>query len=127
MSQIHRRFADEQVRVLFQGYCEGQLARGNVQELLGIGKSRLLALLKDYRQDPEGSSVAGETLSRGGKRGPSSAAKKAIVQDSDLPISWYNYTAMRDRLEAEGIKVSVTTIIDRANKRDCHKPHWRRK
>ncbi len=40
MSQIHRRFTDEQVKVLFQGYCQGQLARIDLQELLGIGKSR---------------------------------------------------------------------------------------
>ena len=54
MSQIHRRFTDEQVRVLFQGYCQNQLGRTNVQELLGIGRSRFFALLKAYRQDPEG-------------------------------------------------------------------------
>ena len=40
MSQIHRRFTDEQVKVLFQGYCQGQLARIDLQKLLGIGKSR---------------------------------------------------------------------------------------
>ncbi len=53
--------------------------------------------------------------------------EKAIVEDPDLPISSYNYTAIRDRLEAKGIKVSVTTIIDRAKKLDCHKPRRRRK
>ena len=31
MSQIHRRFTDEQVKVLFQGYCQGQLARIDLQ------------------------------------------------------------------------------------------------
>ena len=52
MSQIHKRFTDEQVKVLFQGYCQGQLARTDLQDLLGIGKSRFFALLKAYRQDP---------------------------------------------------------------------------
>lgn len=37
MSQIHKRFTDEQVKVLFQGYCQDQLARTDLQELLGIG------------------------------------------------------------------------------------------
>ena len=44
MSQIHRRFTDEQVKVLFQGYCQGQFARIDLQELLGIGKSRFRRL-----------------------------------------------------------------------------------
>jgi hypothetical protein len=34
---------------------------------------------------------------------------------------------MQDRLEAEGVKVSVTTIIDRAKKLDCHKPRRRKR
>ena len=58
MSQIHKRFTDEQTRVLFQGYCQGQFSRTNLQELLGIGKSRFFALLKAYRLDPEGFSIA---------------------------------------------------------------------
>jgi hypothetical protein len=58
MSQIHRRFTDEQVKVLFQGYCQGQLARIDLQELLGIGKSRFFALLKAYRQDPEAFTIS---------------------------------------------------------------------
>ena len=58
MSQIHKRFTDEQVRVLFQGYCQGQLARADLQDLLGIGKSRFFALLKAYRHNPEGFTIA---------------------------------------------------------------------
>jgi hypothetical protein len=134
MSQIHRRFTDEQVRMLFQGYCQGQLARSHVQELLDIGKSRFFALLKAYRLDPEGFSVAYRRaspakLSLQAEDAVKAALlrEKAIVEDPDLPISGYNYTAMRDRLEAMGIKVSVTTIIDRARKLDCHKPRRKRK
>jgi hypothetical protein len=134
MPQIHRRFTDEQVRVLFQGYFQGQVARRNVQELLGIGKSRFFAPLRAYRQEPEGFSVAYRRASPG-RLCPEAEEvvraallrEKAIVEDPDLPISGSNYTAMRDRLEAEGIKVSVTTIIDRAKELDCHKPRRRRK
>jgi hypothetical protein len=53
--------------------------------------------------------------------------EKEIVEDPDLPVSGYNYTAMRDRLRKEGIEVSVTTIIDRAKKLDCHKPRRKKK
>ena len=60
MDQLHRRFTDEQVKVLFQGYCQGQLARVDLQELLGIGKSHFFALLKAYREDPESFTIAYE-------------------------------------------------------------------
>jgi hypothetical protein len=134
MSQVHKRFADEQVKVLFQGYCQGQFARSVLQELLGIGKSRFFALLKAYRQDPEGFTIAYER-SAPARLSPevedaielALLREKSIVEDPDLPISSFNYTAIRDRLEATGIKVSVTTIIDRAKKLGCHKPRRRRK
>jgi hypothetical protein len=134
MSQIHRRFTDEQVKVLFQGYCQGQLHRADLQELLGIGKSRFFVLLKAYRQDPERFSIAyrrsaAAKLSAEAEEAIKAALlrEKAIVEDPDLPISSYNYTAIQDRLRATGVNVSVTTIIDRAKKLDCHKPRRRKK
>jgi hypothetical protein len=39
MTQIHRRFTAEQVKVLFQGYCQGNLSRSDVEDMLGIGKT----------------------------------------------------------------------------------------
>jgi hypothetical protein len=134
MSQIHRRFTDEQVKVLFEGYCQGQLARTVLQDLLGIGKSCFFALLKAYRRDPEGFTIAYRRptpakLSSEVEDAIKAALlrEKAIVEDPDLPISCYNCTAIRDCLRASGIKVSVTTIIDRAKKLDCHKPRRRRR
>ena len=134
MSHIHRRFGDEQVRVLFQGYCQGQLRRVDVQDLLGVGKSRFFALVKAYRQDPEGFTVAyqRQTASRLSARAEAEIERallreKELVEDPDLPISSYNYTAIRDRLKDDRIKVSLTTIIDRAKKLDCHKPRRKKK
>jgi hypothetical protein len=48
--------------------------------------------------------------------------EKEIVGNKDLPISGYNYSALRDRLKKNGIKVSVNTIIDRAKHLDCYIP-----
>jgi len=134
MAQLHRRFTDDQVRVLLNGYCQGLLGRREIQEMLDIGKTRFFALLKAYRQNPEAFSVAY------GRQAPArlSAAveleierqllrEKAIVEDKRLPISGYNYAALRDRLKRKGITVSVTTIIDRAKRLDCYKPRKKRK
>jgi hypothetical protein len=134
MKQIHRRFTSEQVKVLLQGYCQGMIPRAEVQEILGINKTRFFTLLQEYRQDPESFSVAYE---RATPRKLSQATEaeierellqeKSLIEDPELPISNYNYSAVRDRLKKKGITVSVTTIIDRAKRLDCYKRHSKRK
>jgi len=134
MSQLHKRFSDEQIKVLFQSYCQGQIRRADLQEMLRIGKSRFFVLLKEYRRDPEAFSIVYERATPQRlsaeveaeiKRGL--LQEKEIVQDPDLPISGYNYSALRDRLQKRGIEVSLTTIIDRAKRLGCHKPRRKRK
>ncbi len=109
MNQIHKRFTDEQIKVLFQGYCKGTIERACVEETLKIGKTRFFALLKDYRQSPT-------TFSLSYKRATSAKLsasletdiekellrEKEMVEDKRLPISGYNYSALRDRLRKEG-------------------------
>ena len=134
MTQLHKRFTDGQVKVLLNGYCQGLLTRGEVQEMLGIGKTRFFALLKEYRKDPEAFSVAYERPTPGKLPIAVEAAierellrEKEIVENKDLPISGYNYSALRDRLKKEDFKVSVTTIIDRAKRLECYIPRKKRK
>jgi len=93
MTHVHKRFTDEQVKVLFNGYCQGLLGRVEIQELLDIGKTRFFALLKEYRQAPEAFSVAYER-SATGRLSPATEAEierellreKRIVEDKRLPI-----------------------------------------
>jgi hypothetical protein len=37
MTQLHKWFTDDQVTVLLNGYCQGLLARAEIQEVLGGG------------------------------------------------------------------------------------------
>jgi hypothetical protein len=53
--------------------------------------------------------------------------EKALVDDPSLPISGYNYSAIRDRLTKQGIEVSLSTIINRAKNLDCYQSHPRKK
>ena len=53
--------------------------------------------------------------------------EKDLINDPEIPISGYNYSAIRDRLRKQGIKISVNTIIDRAKKLGCHKPRKKKK
>jgi hypothetical protein len=134
MDQLHRRFSDEHVKALLQSYCQGKIARADLQQMLGIEKTRFFALLKSYRQNPETFSIAylRTTSPRLSAQAESEIEhallqEKRIVEDRQLPISDYNYTALRDRLRKKDIEVSVTTIIDRAKKLGCHNPRRKRK
>ena len=44
MSQLHKKFSDEQVRAILRNYQEGQMTGQHAQELLGIGKSRFFMI-----------------------------------------------------------------------------------
>jgi len=129
MVQLHKKFSDEQVAFLFQAYALGLMSREEVQETLDVGKARFFALWRKYRDDPEAFSVSYQRPSP--KRISPEAEKaierellreKGLIEDPELPISGYNYSALRDRLQKQGITVSVNTIIDRAKKLGCHRP-----
>ena len=62
MRQLHKRFTDDQIKVMFQGYDTGKMRRAEVQEMLEIGKTRFFALLKKYKQGPDNLPVSGKDL-----------------------------------------------------------------
>lgn len=134
MAQLHKRFSDEQVAFLLHSYARGLLSRKEIQDTLSIGKTRFFELWKEYQADPEGFSIM---YQRQTTRRISADAERAIrkelfrdkelIENPDIPISTYNYSALRDRLQKQGITVSVNTIIDRAKRLDCHKPRKKTK
>ena len=134
MDQLHKRYTDEQIKFLFRGYCQGLLTRAGVQDMLSIGKTRFFALLKEYRRDPETFSAAYRRATQARLSAAVEAdierallEEKEIVEDPRLPISGYNYTALRDRLAKRGIHVSITTIINRAKRLGCYNPRQKRR
>lgn len=134
MNQLHKRFTDEQIKVLFQGYCQGLLTRTAIQDMLGISKSWFFTLLGTYRQDPAAFSVVYQRVTPARLSATVEAEieqalrrEKELVEDERLPISGYNYSALRDRLAKKGIEVSLTTIIDRAKRLDCYRPQAQRR
>ena len=46
MSQLHKRFTSDQVKELLERYSKREIERKYIQEILGIGKSRVFMLLK---------------------------------------------------------------------------------
>ena len=129
MDQLHKRLTVDQVKVLLQGYCQGTMSRAEVEEMLNIGKTRFFALLKEYQQSPATFCITYERDTPGRLSANIEAAmktellrEKGLVEDRRLPISDYNYSAVRDRLKKTGVTVSATTITDRAKKLECYKP-----
>jgi hypothetical protein len=134
MAQLHKRFTAEQVKVLLKAYCQGILERQVIEETLEVSRSTFFALLREYRRSPDEFSLAyhRETPTRM----PAWVEReieaelildKGLIDDPSLPISDYNYSAIKDRLAKHGIKISLSTIIGRAKRMGCYQPHPRKK
>ena len=131
--QLHKRFTADQVKALLQGYCQGVIERQAVADVLGIGKTRFFALLEEYRHDPEGFSLVYERRSpkRLTRRVEQAIERelreeKNLVDDPELPITTYNYSALRDRLCEQGMKVALSTLIERAKEKGYYQGPPRR-
>jgi hypothetical protein len=134
MVQLHKRFSDEQIVFLLEAFEQRLMSREEIQETLDISRSRFYVLWKEYQKDPEGFSISyqrttpkrlspetEDAIENGLNR------EKALIEDPEIPISGYNYSALRDRLRKDGMEISVNTIIDRAKKMGCHKPRKKKK
>lgn len=128
MKQIHNKFGLDQVKLLFSTYLKRRMTREEVQQELGVGKSRFFALLKNYRQNPAVFSIeyrrhTPKKLSYNTEGAIRDALlfDKALIENPDIPIANYNYSAIRDRLrEKQGLAVSIPTIIGRAKEIGCY-------
>jgi len=96
--QIHKRFTDEQVKVLLKGYCQRTLDRLSIEETLEISKTRFFTLLKRYRRDPDNFSLVYRRAASA--KLPASVEReierelmleKSLIEDPSLPITTYNY------------------------------------
>lgn len=134
MTQIHKKFTSDQIKVLFTAYEAGHISRSEIEQTLGIGKTRFFALLKQYRDHPENFRIDYQRSTRSRlsaeveeKVRVELQRDKQLVENKELPISGYNYAALADRLEKTGVKVSTTTLIKRAKLQGCYLPKRKRK
>ena len=134
MAQLHKQFTADQVKVLLTSYGQGHLSREEIEQTLGIGKTRFFALMKQLRDHPDTFSIEYHRHSQPrldpeaeGKIEEELLRDKALVDNKDLPISGYNYAALTDRLKKAGIRVSTTTIIQRAKELGCYQTKKKKK
>jgi hypothetical protein len=133
LTQVHRKFTDDQVKELIEKYLRKEVGRRYLQEILGINKTRFFALVKTYRDNPAEFSI--RYVRKGKTRAIPEAVEvnilkelaieKALIEDKDIPIRCYNYSYIKDRIEREyKQKVALSTIIAKAKKNNfyCRKP-----
>ena len=121
--QIHNRLTIEQVKLILKANLAQEISSSVAREKLGLGKTRFFALLKQYRESPETFTIQNIKTNPTNKISSDLESiileelqkEKALIQNKDIPIKSYNYSAIRDNiLEASGKKVALTTIINRA-------------
>jgi transposase len=129
LTQLHRKFTDEQVKELIEKYLRKEVGRKYLQEIFGINKTRFFALVKAYRDNPLAFSI--RYVRKGKTRAIPKAVEvnilqelaieKTLIENKDVPIRSYNYSYIKDRLEREyKQKVSLSTIIAKAKKNDFY-------
>jgi len=85
MTQLHKRFSDEQVAFLLHSYSQDLLSRREVQETLSIGKTRFFELWKQYQTDPDTFSIAYQRQpSRRISEEVERAIEKELLRDKEL-------------------------------------------
>ena len=127
--QLHRRFTTEQVRAILNGYQQANLTVNESLDLLEVKATAFFTLVRRYRENPEAFSIE---YKRQSLRKISPKTEKMIqqaisddrqlIRNPKIPVWTYNYSAIRDRLRKKGVRVSVTTIIDRAKQYGCYQP-----
>lgn len=123
MSQLHKRFASDQVKELLERYRKKEVERKYIQEILGISRRRFFMLLNQFREDPSRFTIQYQRtaptrcLSAEIEQNilKELAIEKQIIGNKEIPLSTYNYSFIKDRLhKTYHQKVSLNTIIHRA-------------
>jgi hypothetical protein len=120
--QLHKNFTDSQVKELIERYLKKEIERKYIQEILGIKKRRLFALVAEYRKNPDQFSV--QYVRKSKNKIPQVTEMNIIkelkidkkcIENKDVPLKRYNYSYVKHRLEIKYKQiVSVPTIINRA-------------
>lgn len=124
--QIHKRLSREQVIAIFENYFNKEIRAKAAMENLGLKKSQFFNLAANYEEDPDNFDVKFKR-DYANRRIPEKAedkilkelkAEKKLIDNKDIAIRTYNYSAVRDLLEEKhSIVVSLPTIINRAKER----------
>jgi len=134
--QLHRRFSDEEIKMLLEKYLNEKVELSYLLETLRIKRRRFFELLEGYKKDPDNFSIqykrksATRRISEKIEKNIINELKKEkkLIEDKEIPITFYNYSYIKDQIyQSYGQKVSLPTIIDRAKKEGFYTSRHRKK
>lgn len=123
MSQLHKRFSSDQVKMIMNLYIQKKMELREVLNQLKIKERRFYKLLAKYKKDKINFSVSynREHANYRIARDIDDVIRveldkeKVIIENKAIPITEYNYSALRDEVvKTTGRNISVPTIINRA-------------
>jgi len=123
--QIHKRFTDEQIKLLLDLYLKKAIDLPQALQQLECSRRRFYQILRDYREAPENFTIA-YARSKPNRRLPEiieQAIKKELkidrqlIGDRETTIRGYNYAFIRDSIRKSlCYKISAQTVRNRAKK-----------
>ncbi len=129
--QIHKKFANEQVKELLEKYINKEIERKYIEQILGLKKARFFRILAAYRKNPNKFSV--EYKRSGKTRSIAPEVKNNIIKElsidkksiknENIPLYKYNYSYIKKRLEdTYQQSAALSTIIQYAKTNDFYLP-----
>ncbi|MDP2789422.1 MAG: hypothetical protein Q8O46_05295 [bacterium] len=121
--QIHKRLSSDQVVAILENYLAGEVKAREAMKLLELKKSQFFNLVSLYKNGREDFEIKHKGNSGNRKISAKAEEKilaelgeeKKLIEDKNIPIKFYNYSAVKELLEEKHeIKVSLSTIINRA-------------
>ena len=128
--QLHQRFSTEEIKTFLQEYLDEKTKLVYILEILKVTRRRFFQLLKEYRKDPDNFSIqyrrkrATRKISKDVEKNIISelAKEKKLIEDKSIPISFYNYSYIKDQIyQAYRQRVSLPTVINRAKREGFYK------
>ena len=123
MSQLHKRFSAEQVRMILNLYIMKKMELKEVLSQLEIKERRFYKILAEYKKDKVNFTIEYQRVCPN-YRLPKNIdevikseleKEKAIIENKAICVTEYNYSAVRDEVVKNiGRNISVPTIINRA-------------
>lgn len=121
--QLHKRFNNEQLKIILQWYLDKSLSLKEVLERLQCKERRFYQLLKKYKKDKKNFTIAYPQKKAHNKLSKDTdkiikeelEKEKALIKNKDIPLKYYNFSAVRDEA-VKKMKGSITpqTVRNRA-------------
>jgi hypothetical protein len=128
--QLHKRLSKEQVVAILENYLAKEIKACDARKNLGLSKTHFFRMVANYNENPNAFDIKHKGNAGNRKISEDSKDKiikelekeKELIDNKDISIKNYNYSAIKDILEEKhGITVSLPTIINRAKENDFYK------